>query len=356
MQNSTATEQFNAAGKLATQTLSTWKKAASVAFLALLIIATVSTSGCTGLTGSAKTSTDKQSTTAPASISVTPASLSFGSVPVGTTSSQSVTVSNGGGSSLTVTQANAAAAGVTITGVSFPVVIAAGSKSSFDVVFSPKSAGALAGDVAVVSDLSSTPTMISVKGTATAATSLLTASASSLNFGNVALGKTSSLSVTLTNSGNSDVTLTNVSVSGASYSASGVSAGLILTPGQSAMLDAIFAPATTGSLTGSVIVSSNATNSLAPIALSGDGTQAVSHSVSLAWSPSASTVAGYNVYRSEVSGGPYMKLDASAVSPDSYIDTTVQGGLTYYYVVTSVATTGVESAYSSQAAATVPAS
>jgi fibronectin type 3 domain-containing protein len=131
---------------------------------------------------------------------------------------------------------------------------------------------------------------------------------------------------------------------------------LILTPGQSATLDAIFAPATAGSLTGSVVVSSNASNSLAPIALSGDGTQAVAHSVSLAWSPSASAVTGYNVYRSEVSGGPYTKLDASAVSPDSYIDSSVQAGLTYYYVVTSVTTAGVESTYSSQAAATVPAS
>jgi hypothetical protein len=356
MQNTTAIERFNAAGKIATQTLSTWKKASSVAFLALLIFATLSTSGCTGLTGSAKTATNSQSTAAPASISVAPASLSFGTVPVGSTASQSVTVKNGGGSSLTLTQASATAAGVTITGASFPVVIDAGAQASFNVVFTPKTAGALSGQVAVVSSLSNTANTVSLSGTATAATSLLTVSASSLNFGNVALGKTSTLSVTLTNSGNSDVTLTNVSVSGASYSASGVSAGLILTPGQSGMLVATFTPAATGSLTGSVIVASNAANSLAPVTFSGDGTQAVANSVTLDWSPSTSTVAGYNVYRSEASGGPYTKVDTSVVSPDTYTDSNVQAGITYYYVVTSVMSTGVESPYSAQAAATVPAS
>jgi hypothetical protein len=188
-----------------------------------------------------------------------------------------------------------------------------------------------------------------------AATSLLTASASSLNFGNVAVGKSSVLSVTLTNAGNSNVTVSNVAVSGAQFSESGVSAGLILAPGQSAKLDATFSPVAAGSLSGSVTVASNATNSPAAISLSGVGTQqTVSHSVMLTWIASTSVVAGYNIYRSEVSGGPYTKLNANPVGADSYTDSNVQAGLTYYYVATSMTPSGVESADSAQVSATIP--
>ena len=187
-----------------------------------------------------------------------------------------------------------------------------------------------------------------------AATALLATSASSLNFGNITVGKSGALSLALTNSGNSNVTVSKVTVSDAHYSVSGVSAGLILAPGQSATLDATFSPLAAGSSPGTVTVASNATNSPATISLSGDGSQTGSHSVALTWIPSTSTVAGYNVYRSGISGGPYSKLDSSDVATDSYTDSTVQAGETYYFVVTSITAAGVESAHSTQVSATVP--
>jgi len=347
-------EWFGGAGKRATHANSTGKKAIPVAALALLLSAILSSSGCIGLTGASKPASSQQSTPGAATISVAPSSISFGSVALGDTASQSVTISNGGGSNLTVTQASTTAAGVTITGISFPLTIAAGKQSAFNVVFSPKVAGALSGNVSVMSDISSSPSTVSLSGTGMAATALLTTSASSLNFGNVAVGKSSVLSVTLTNAGNSNVTMSKVSASSAPYSTSGVSAGLILAPGQSATLDATFSPLTAGNLPGSVTVASNATNSPATISLSGDGTQTVPHSVALTWISSTSTVAGYNVYRSGVSGGPYSKLDSSVVATDSYTDSTVQAGQAYYYVVTSVTAAGAQSADSTQASATVP--
>jgi hypothetical protein len=164
------------------------------------------------------------------------------------------------------------------------------------------------------------------------------------------------LSVIVTNAGNSNVTVSKVSVLGAPYSASGVSAGLILAPGQSAALDATFSPLAPGNLPGSVTVASNATNSPVTILLSGNGTQTGAHAVALAWTPTASVVAGYNVYRSEISGGPYSKLDSNIVAADFYTDSTVLGGLTYYYVVTSVTSAGAESADSAQASITIPTS
>jgi fibronectin type 3 domain-containing protein len=65
-------------------------------------------------------------------------------------------------------------------------------------------------------------------------------------------------------------------------------------------------------------------------------------------------VAGYNVYRSSVSGGPYTKLNATPVTALTYTDSTVSAGATYYYVVTDVASDGTESVFSNQATAVVP--
>ncbi|HET6142344.1 MAG TPA: immunoglobulin domain-containing protein [Candidatus Acidoferrales bacterium] len=190
--------------------------------------------------------------------------------------------------------------------------------------------------------------------TVSASTAILNASTGSLNFSSVNIGSNSSLPVTFTNNGNSNVTISNVSLSGAGYTVSGVQTGLILTPGQSATMSVTFTPATAGSLPGSVAVTSNASNSPATITLSGTGVQAVSHSVTLTWNASTSTVNGYNVYRSTVSGGPYTKVNSSPINATTYVDGGVAAGQTYYYVVTSVDANSVESANSTEVSVVVP--
>jgi hypothetical protein len=347
-------EGFCSAAKHASSERSTGRSAFTLATILILISVIVSISGCTGAASSPKAATQPTSPS-PATISVAPLSIPFGSVAVGSTVSQSVTISNGGGSNLSVTGVSTTATGVTITGVTLPLSIAGGSQASFNVVYSPKAAGALSGTVSVVSDLSTTPVSVTLSGVGTAATATLTTSTNTLAFGTITDGQNKILPVVLTNSGNSDVTISSVSVPGAPYTTSGVSAGLILTPGQSATLNVTFAPTAAGSDPGTVAVASNATNSPDNITLSGTGsTSTTPASVSLTWTPSVSLVAGYNVYRSQTSGGPYTKLDSSIVAADAYTDTAVQSATTYYYVVTSVTSSGVESADSTQVSATTP--
>src|SRR5579864_905516 len=72
------------------------------------------------------------------------------------------------------------------------------------------------------------------------------------------------------------------------------------------------------------------------------------HSVDLKWKASVSRVVGYNVYRSETDGGPYIKLTSSPVRATNYTDSSVQSGHFYFYAVTAVDSSGKESAYSSQ--------
>jgi hypothetical protein len=190
--------------------------------------------------------------------------------------------------------------------------------------------------------------------TVTAATTLLNASQTTLNFSNVNIGSNSILPVTFTNGGNSNVTISSVTISGAGFTASGVQSGQIVAPGKTATLNVTFTPAGTGPIPGNVSVTSNATNSPASITLSGTGVQPVSHSVTLTWTASTSAVSGYNVYRSTVSGGPYTKLNSTAIAAATYVDTTVQASTTYFYVVTSVDSSNVESANSTEVSVTVP--
>jgi Abnormal spindle-like microcephaly-assoc'd, ASPM-SPD-2-Hydin len=199
----------------------------------------------------------------------------------------------------------------------------------------------------------SSSTAKSSSSNGTTSSSSLSASQTSLSFSNVNLGSTKSLPVVFTNTGSSKVTVANVTISGAGYAASGVQSGQILAPGEAATLSVTFDPAATGTLAGRVTVSSDAANSPANVTLTGTGLQVpVSHSAVLNWSASKSTVASYNVYRSTVSGGPYARL--SSVTTTASRDSSVTAGLTYYYVVTSVESSGVESDYSSEVTAVVP--
>jgi hypothetical protein len=78
------------------------------------------------------------------------------------------------------------------------------------------------------------------------------------------------------------------------------------------------------------------------------------HSVSISWDPSASTNAAYyKVYRGTVFGGPYNLL-ATNITANTYTDSTVQAGATYYYVTTTVSTAGLESIFSNQFKCTIP--
>jgi len=182
----------------------------------------------------------------------------------------------------------------------------------------------------------------------------LTATPSSLSFGNVNTGSTSTRNVTLANPGEFSVTVSNVSLSGAGFNVTGLPAGMILPSGESATLAVTFTPASTGSVTGKVNVTSETVATPLAIALSGTGVTASSHSVTLNWNASTSSVAGYRAYRATTSGGPYTSLNSAANPQLRWTDSTVQPGTTYYYVVVAVAPDTVESVYSNQATAAIP--
>jgi hypothetical protein len=71
--------------------------------------------------------------------------------------------------------------------------------------------------------------------------------------------------------------------------------------------------------------------------------------IDLFWKPNSELdLAGYNVHRSTASGGPYLKINPSLVLDTVYSDSGLMSGQDYFYVVTAVDTTDLESGYSEE--------
>src|SRR5208283_231146 len=287
-------------------------------------------------------------------LTVTPSSASFGNVSVGSPATQTMQLINSGTGTLTVTQLSVAGSGFSTGTLSLPITLNSGQSTNVNVQFAPTSAGTASGSVTIVSNAPTSPAVINLSGTGIAATQLLTFSTTNLGFGNVNTGSSSTQSVTVTNSGNAGVTVSQITESGAGFTLTGAGTPVTLTAGQSLTFGVIFSPTAAGSMTGAVTVSSTASGSPTTIALSGTGVQAASHSVTLTWTASTSTVSGYNVYRSTTNGSGYTKINSGLVAGLTYDDTSVQSGTTYYYVATAVDANGDESTDSNQATAVIP--
>ena len=311
--------------------------------------------GCIGLAGKPSTSGGggTSSSNPTPEIDVTPPSISFGTVVSGSTDIQSLRLSNPGTADLTVSQVTTTGGNFTVSGITFPLTVAAGGSVNFTATYKPSAVGNPSGSITITSNVSGPPMTIDWSATVQAATFVLSPTPQAVNFGTVTEGTTATQSVNLINSGNSNVSITTAIASGTGFSASG-GESVTLTPTQSVTVTVSFDPHSTGSLSGTLSVSSNAPALQIP--LSGTGTQVSQHSVNLSWTPSTSQVIGYNVYRGTVPGGPYAKVNSSVDPSATYVDSTVADGQIYYYVTTSVDSSNIESAYSNQAEAIIPSS
>ena len=235
----------------------------------VVLLALASMLGCQGLSSANKAATPPPSKTKPGQLTVAPVSISFSSVKVGNNQSQPATLTNSGASTLTVTQATVAGTGFSLSGLSLPVILATGQSQGFTVIFTPKSAGAVKGNLAFV-NTGLTPT-VNVPLSGGAQTGALSANPASLDFGSVQVGSNQTLPETLTNSGGSTLTVTQVNVTGAGFSASGLSLPLVLAAGQSQPFSVTFTPASAGSSSGNLAIVNTSSVPTVNVALSGNG-------------------------------------------------------------------------------------
>jgi len=102
-------------------------------------------------------------------LSVTPASLSFGSVVVGASGSLKGTLS-AAGSPVTISAGSVNSNEFGLSGITLPATLTAGQTTSFTVTFTPATSGAASATLSFSSDASNAPTPEGLTGTGTAAT------------------------------------------------------------------------------------------------------------------------------------------------------------------------------------------
>jgi len=176
---------------------------------------------------------------------------------------------------------------------------------------------------------------------------------SSVDFGDVAVGATTTLGVTFSNTGGSSLTLQQNSVSGAGFATNGIGSGVTLAPGQFVTLAISFNPSGSGKANGMVSLTSSTSNSPINLPLSGNGVIA-SHFAGLNWDASTSVVVGYNIYRNSATDLSWTRLNSSPVTTTSYTDWDVQSGEFYLYSVKSVSGANAESTFSRTSSVTIP--
>jgi hypothetical protein len=292
----------------------------------------------------------------PASLTATPASLTFSDVQTGKIQSQTVTVTNVGGTSAIIAQDSVSGSGFSISGLTTPLTLIPGQTASLSVTFAPSKAGNASGSVAIASNATDSNLSVSLSGSAVGATQgQLAVTPTTISVGSITVGLTGSQTGKLTATGSS-ISVLSASAGSSEFTISGLSFPAVIAAGQSVGFTVTFAPRSSGLASVPVTFTSDASNSPASATATGTGVAAPSYNVDLSWKASTSPdIAGYNVYRRTGTGGSYAKLNSTLDAVTSYNDTDVTDGDTYYYETTAVNTGGEESSASAAVTAVIPA-
>lgn len=220
------------------------------------------------------------STTPTPDISVSPTSLDFGDVVVGSTADQTVTLTNVGTADLTINSFNVTDAAFSVVSPTAPVTIGAGGNEVVTVRFSPTVLGAASGDLEINSDDPDEATVtVSLDGNGIDTPPDepdISVNPTSLAFGSVTVGSSASLDVTITNSGTQLLTVSDLSSSNSDFTVTGPATPFdVAASGGTQAVTIQFSPSTTGAVNGDLTITSNDPDEgtvIVPLSGSGIGT------------------------------------------------------------------------------------
>jgi len=212
-------------------------------------------------------------------ISVQPAALSFGEVPVGSLAALTLTVQNIGSAPLNIaalTLEAEASSGFALTNA--PVragAVLPGELFSMEVSYTPTAAGTVTGTVRIQSDaVNVAEVIIPLQGTGTVVSEpQIAVTPASVAFGEVELGQNLTMRVEIRNEGDADLELISVTI------AAGIDTEFMLgdipervAPGDIAVIEVTYQPTELGPVVGSLQLQSNAVNTPnVSVSLSGTG-------------------------------------------------------------------------------------
>jgi Abnormal spindle-like microcephaly-assoc'd, ASPM-SPD-2-Hydin len=108
--------------------------------------------------------TNSAPTSPQAQLDISPSTMNFGTVAVGSSQNQNGSLS-ARGADIQVSTASWNGQGYVLSGISFPKTIPAGTSVPFTVTFTPQSSGAVNGQLSFLSDASNSPPVVSLTGT-----------------------------------------------------------------------------------------------------------------------------------------------------------------------------------------------
>ncbi|MCF8168919.1 MAG: choice-of-anchor D domain-containing protein [Rhodoferax sp.] len=200
-------------------------------------------------------------------VSGLPAALAFATQNMGSTSaSKAVSLSNTGTAALNINS-------ISVTG-DFVVThtcgagMGAGGTCDLSITFKPTASGARTGTLTLDTDAPGSPHTVSLSGNGQGA--LATLSDTSKTFASQDQGTTSAAqTLTLSNTGGAVLNISSIAVTG--DFAKTTTCGTTLAAAANCSISITFSPTTVGALTGSVVITSDASNSPTTVSLSGTG-------------------------------------------------------------------------------------
>lgn len=206
-------------------------------------------------------------------VSLSPASLTFGSQTVGSVSAPlTVTVQNTGNADLNIASVtlNGANASDFILGNGCTTPVAPGGTCTLQVSFAPTAGGTRTAQIQLVDDAPTSPQTVNLSGNGVSAS--LSFSPTSLSFGNVGVGGSSTKSINITNTGTSNLNILSLAISGSTtFTIAGHNCGAAILPGKNCTVNIRFAPTSLSTFTGTLTITSNAAGSPHTVPLSGSG-------------------------------------------------------------------------------------
>ena len=182
-----------------------------------------------------------------------PSALSFGNVIVGHPETEVLVLRNGGQTSITVSAMKLSATEFRASGLSLPLTLHAGQSAALNVTFSPTRTGWRGGWIFFTSNASNSTLDVQLQGTGATSESV-TASPSSVSFGQVAVGTRTTHSVVLTNRRAYNERISSLKATGGGFSVSGPALPITLHAGQSTTVTVAFVPPSAGTSGGSLFV------------------------------------------------------------------------------------------------------
>jgi hypothetical protein len=206
-------------------------------------------------------------------LTVSSSALTFGNVVVGQSEIIEITLKNSGDSALILSGHYLKGVGFHSSGITYPMTLQPGMRVPLSVKFAPSRVCNFSGIVQFFTQGANGTVGITLKGAgvAGAAVGYLSAAPISAQFQNVAVGTQNTQSIQLTNTGSAGLTISNVTAIGNGFSVSGLATPLSIAAGATAQLTVGFLPASVGSSSGSVVLTSTASDGQMTIVLSGTG-------------------------------------------------------------------------------------